>query len=362
MIRLLLSIVVLLLLLTVPLQAIAAEPPSVGAKAAIVIEAETGQILYAKNADMPLHPASCGKVLTAITVMDLVDLNEKTMISAEAEAVDESSIYLEEGQVWQLDDLLRGALIKSANDACYALGEAAAGNEPFFIYLLNLKASLLGAKQATLCNTNGLPAENHAISPRDLALVSRYAMCNPLFSEIVKSRSTVIGEGSLKRQIKTTNKLLAMREDIIGIKTGTTDDAGPCLLSASSKDGLTLIAGVFNSPDRYGESLRLLDWARNEHKKFRLAQTGQALAYVPIEGRKQHLTLTAANDLCFMYCGSENSLKIEYILADYAAPPVNKGDILGEVIVKDEKGNLLCSGALRAEQEVKVRFLDRFTR
>lgn len=354
--------IVLLIILAAQVQAIAAEPPSVGANAAIVIEAETGQVLYAKNADQPLHPASCGKILTAITVLDLADLNEKTTISAAAEAVDESSIYLEEGQEWLLNDLLRGALIKSANDACFALGEAVAGNEPLFVYMLNLKASLLGAKSANLCNTNGLPAEDHAISPRDLTLAARYAMFNPVFAETVKNSKAVIGEGALKRQIKTTNKLLSMREDIIGIKTGTTDDAGPCLLSASRKEGCTLIAGVFHSPDRYGESLRILDWARKEYSKCNLAQAGQAVAYLPIKGRKEQLALIAANNFCFFYRGEIDELKIDYKLPDYIYPPIEKGAVLGEVTVKDQNNNLLFCGALSAEQGVKPRFFDRFAR
>lgn len=231
---------------------------NIGAKAAIVIDIDNCEIIFDKNAFTALPPASTTKILTAITVIEAMPLDAICSVSAKAEAVDEASIYLTCGQSFTVLDLLYAAMLKSANDACYCLAENFAGSEEFFVKLLNWKAFAIGANSAILKNTNGLPHPEHKMSAYDLAVISRYAMNNPVFAEICKTKNVYLSDG---RYIKNINKLLHYDESYIGIKTGTTNEAGPCLVSAQKKENKSYIAVVLNSPDRYSECIKLLNSA-----------------------------------------------------------------------------------------------------
>lgn len=265
------------------------------AAAAALIEANSGQVLFASNGNLLLPPASCGKILTALLTLDMTDLEEKTTISASAAAVGESSIYLREGEQLSIEDLLKGALVHSGNDACFALAEATAGSEPLFVHWLNLKAALLGAYSCHFVNTNGLPAEGHVISAIDLAMITATAMENAFFAETVGSKQTSFGENSSYRSYKNTNKLLWQNTNVVGVKTGTTDDAGPCLVAAYQDGAALFISVVFNSPDRYGESMRLLNWAADNYMLLRPLNAGDVIAYTPAQG-----LLAAQDDVFFL--------------------------------------------------------------
>lgn len=254
-------------------------PQSTAAGVALV-EARSGTVLLSVNGNEPLPPASTGKILTALLALDLVeDLDRSYTISPAAAAVEESSIDLQAGEELSLAELLRGALVHSGNDACYAIGEAVAGSERLFVHWLNMKAAVLGAYSAHLCNTNGLPAEGHVISPEDLAMVAATAMQNPFFAETVCQKSTSLGEGERYRSFSNTNKLLWQDEHIVGVKTGTTDAAGACLVAAYADGAALFLSVVLDSPDRYGESLSLLQYAADRYALLDLAEAGQPLAY-----------------------------------------------------------------------------------
>jgi len=280
-----------------PAPAAAADWPAVAPAAAFVTEAATGQALYSMNGEKPLPPASTGKIITALLTLDMVDdLREQTTVSARAAAVEEMSLYLREGEVLTLEDLLKGALVHSGNDACYALAEAVAGSEPLFVHWLNMKAATLGAFSANLQNTNGLPAEGHSISAADLTMLAAAAMQHPFFAETVASKAVQLGEGSSYRYYKNTNKLLWQDEHIAGIKTGTTDAAGHCLIAAYRDGAALFISTVLHSPDRYGESLQLLRHAANTYALLCPVKAGQALATDPTDGS----LLYAEQDVCFL--------------------------------------------------------------
>lgn len=252
------------------------------AEASVLIEARSGEVLYAAEAELALPPASTTKVLTALLALDMAaDMEKPRLISERAAAVGDSSLHLRAGESLTLEDLLKGALVHSGNDACYAIGEVIAGSEPLFVHWMNMKAAVLGAYSVQMDNTNGLPCSSHLMSAADLARICRYAMNNQFFATVVASKYISLGEGTSARSYQNTNKLLWQNPHIVGIKTGTTDAAGPCLAAAYQNGAALYISVVLNSPDRYGESFSLLKHAASRHMLFYLPCQGEALAYYP---------------------------------------------------------------------------------
>jgi len=166
--------------------------PYITAHSAILMDAQTGDILYEREAHKKRPIASTTKILTAILAIELADLNEVAVVSEKADRVGESSLYLNKGEKIKLGELIEGALLRSGNDACVAIAEQTAGSLDEFIRLMNKKALALGARNSNFVNPHGLPDDNHYSTAYDLALIARYAMDNPVFSEIVAQKYSVI--------------------------------------------------------------------------------------------------------------------------------------------------------------------------
>lgn len=325
--------------------------PAIQAKAAVLIDGRSGQLLWEQNAFAPMPPASTSKILTAIAALETTEMESRYKVSEKAAAVGESNINLQTGEEFDVYNLLLGALIHSGNDACYALAEHVAGSEELFIHWLNLKAKAMLAHSAQMVNSNGLPAENHLIHAYDLALAARYAMENETFREIVAMPQAKVIGGSYTRFYKNTNRLLSQNEHIIGIKTGTTNAAGPCLVSAMEKDGRTLIAVVLNSPDRYGESLEILDYGMEHFEDYHLLRQGEVCGYAPVKGGKAYLPLIAAIEGAFLYPKEGGALQIRWKLPAYLPASVKAGEIVGALEVEDAQGNLWWRGDIAAGEK-----------
>lgn len=310
--------------------------PIIGAKAGIVIDIDSGTVLWEKNPDQALYPASTTKILTAILAMDMMQPGEICYISPESAEVGESSIYLRPGEQFDLDQLLTGALVKSGNDACFAIAENVAGEEPLFVRWMNWKSEILGAYHASIYNTNGLPHEKHMMSARDLAMIGRYAMHNENFARKVKTKSAVIQDRvGQERYLKNTNKLLWEDETVIGVKTGTTDAAGPCLVSAMEKDGRRVLAVVLNSPDRFWESHALLNYGIAEFTNISLCAGGDVLTYLPLN---PWLVGVAAGDGVFTVPKYKlKTLKTQWVLEENRSLPIFAGESIGYLLVQDDK-------------------------
>jgi D-alanyl-D-alanine carboxypeptidase len=310
-----------------------------GVAAAVVIEAHSGELIYSFNGDEPLPPASTTKIITALLALDLTpDLSVETVISSRAQAVEERSMHLRAGEIFTLSELLQGALIHSANDATYALAEAVAGSEPLFVRWMNQKATALGAYSANFYNTNGLPAEGHEISASDLARLTAYAYKNGFFAQTVAQKSVALGKGTSYRFYKNTNKLLWQDDHIVGVKTGTTDKAGSCLVAAYAQGASLFISVVFHSNDRYRQSLELLQYAAKAYRLLWPIEKGKALVYWPDTANGGEL-LYAADDL---YLLRENKEKLDWRLVWNLPDSVSlldaDGSELGrvELVTKDQ--------------------------
>lgn len=258
---------------------------SITADGAVLMDASTGAVLYGKQAHKQRPPASTTKVLTAILGLELGRPDELVVVSEKAAAVGESTIFLDPGEKILLYELITGAMVKSGNDACVAIGEQIAGVEENFVRMMNYKSFLLGAMNTNFRNTNGLPDKNHYSTAYDLALITRYGLQIPAFSSITRLKETEIHfiEPNFFMNLRNTNKLLWNYPYADGVKTGTTNAAGKCLVAAATKDGRQLIAVVLHAPNRFGDTQKLLEWGFENTKTINIAQAGDIVEEFPLK-------------------------------------------------------------------------------
>ncbi|TAN43630.1 MAG: D-alanyl-D-alanine carboxypeptidase [Nitrospirae bacterium] len=220
-------------------------------RAAVVMDAETGRVLYAKNPDQRLMPASTTKLMTALVVLERARLSDVTTVSKKASQTSPTRVGLKEGDKVTIETLLYAALMRSANDASVALAEAVGGSEEQFVGLMNRKAIAIGANNTHFINANGLPGKGQYITAYDLAKIMRQAIKYPVLKEIINTRITEVATEAGKTMfIKNTNKLLWSDEEILGGKTGYTRQARHCFVCAGERDKETLIVSLLGTPSR----------------------------------------------------------------------------------------------------------------
>lgn len=308
---------------------------SSGAKSAILIEAKTGRILYSKNSSQELPMASTTKIVTAITVIENCDdLDKKITISPNAVGVSGTSIYLQPNEALTIRELLYGLMLRSGNDASVALACAVAGDEKSFCEMMNETAKKIGAKNSHFVNPHGLDEKGHYTTAYDLALITAYALENDDFAEIVKTKSkTICKDEDNARHLLNKNKLLASLDGCIGVKTGFTDDAGRCLVSACERDDLRLVAVVFNCGPMFEESSQMFELA---YKKFKFVEILPAYHYVKSanveNGESDYVGLYSRKGFAFPLSKNEESnLNVVFDAPDTLKAPVKNDEEVGKV-------------------------------
>ncbi len=241
-------------------------------KAEAVIEVASGRILYENNSLEKLPMASTTKIVTAITVIDNFDVEKTVVVPKDCEGKEGSSIYLKAGEKYKVIDLLYGLMLRSGNDAAETLSETLCGSVENFVKLMNETAKKTGAENSNFVNPHGLPCDNHYTTAKDLALITRYAMKNPLFKKIVSSKKHIAEElvSGEKRVWINKNKMLFNFDGADGVKTGYTVKAGRCLVSSALRDGMEVICVVLNSPQMFERSAELLENAFAEYKTVKV--------------------------------------------------------------------------------------------
>ena len=237
------------------------------AKGMVVIEGNSGDVLYSKNENLELPMASTTKIVTAIVAIEnSSDLGEKFGVSEKAIGIEGTSIYLKSGEKLSLRELLYGLILASGNDCAIAIAEHIAGLDNF-VGLMNEFASNLGLKHTNFKNPHGLDEDGHYTSAYDLSIMTAYALKNPIFREIVSTERMVIEKNDLyqARYLKHKNRLLFTDENCIGVKTGFTDNAGRCLVNAHEENGLQIISVVLNCQPMFEECDRLTKLAMSEY-------------------------------------------------------------------------------------------------
>ena len=257
--------------------------PPIYAASAILLEATTGTILYAHNEHVRRAPASTTKIMTALIALNRGNLRSLVTVGHRASWTPGSSAGLRAGDRLSLSELLQGLMLVSGNDASVAVAEHIAGSESGFVALMNRQAKEFGALNTNFRNPHGLSALGHYTTAFDLALITRYALQFPQFARLVRTRQEELewAEGERRDPIANTNRLLWSFAGADGVKTGTTSDAGHCLVASATRDGRQLIAVVLRSGDRWGDAAALLDYGFEAFRLLTLAEEGKPFATVP---------------------------------------------------------------------------------
>ena len=335
--------------------------PNISAKAAVLVDAETGEVLYKKNIHEKRPPASTTKIMTGILAIKLGNLNDKVITSSRAANEGGSSIYLERGEVLTLKELIYGLLIKSGNDAAVSIAEYTAGSVENFAHLMNQKAVEVGALNTNFKNPNGLPQNGHLTTAYDLAQITRYALENEFFSDVVATSQKRISwpGNNWDRILSNTNRLLKLSDTIDGVKTGYTNRAGKCLVASETRDGQRLISVLLKSNNVWNESQALLDYGFENYTQHKLVEKNQLLHEFKLN-EKNKLGLKAAKDLSFVTSKFEEiNVKRKIDLEENFSLPILKGEKLGVLsFYKNEQ--LLGKVDLVADREVSDSRFRRF--
>lgn len=308
---------------------------NVTAKSAIVMDAQTGRVIYAKDAESRRYPASTTKMMTLIVALEKGDLNDIVTASEKASTTEGSSLWLENGEKLRLLDMLYGIMLVSGNDATVAVAEHLAGSVENYAKLMTEKAHEIGANNTSFVNSSGLPDPNHYSTAHDLAKIAAYGYKNPMFEQIVSTKTKVIpwAKNDFGRELFNENRMLWLYDGGNGVKTGYTDAAGRCLVSAAKRDGMQLIAVVLDSEYMWNDSIALLDYGFSHIKSVNLFHKGDILKTSKVlSGKKEYVELYLDKDVDIPVVDGERDKFTTVIDApDSVEAKITKGDRLGAV-------------------------------
>ncbi len=325
-------------ILSVDIPAVYAENIEVSAKAAIVISADTGEIIYSKNSGEKLPMASTTKIMSALLCLESGDLYEPFTVDSDAIRVEGSSMGLQEGDTVTKYALACGMLLPSGNDGANAAAVKIAGSLEGFAELMNDRAQKLGLTKTYFVTPSGLEGEGHGSSAEDMAILAAEALKNDLFREICSSQTMKLEYGNppYTRWLKNTNKLLSMYDGTYGVKTGFTDEAGRCLVSACEREGKRLICVTLNAPDDWNDHIKLYDNCFQKVKTQELCIPCEM--YVNLAGsHKDVLPVTVGEELADFTVYNADTADFTYTVAapPFVYAPVKAGDMAAELIISD---------------------------
>ncbi len=337
--KVMLSIIMAVLMVngfTISYTALSAD--DISAPSAVLIEAETGRVLFEKDSHQIRACASITKVMTMILVMEAIDegklkMEDSITASAHAASMGGSDIWLEEGEVMTVYDLIKATMVASANDAAVALAEEVEGSEDAFVAKMNEKAKKLGMKNTTFKNCNGLDEEGHLTSAYDVALMSQELIKHKKIFEFTSIWLDYLRDG--KTQIVNTNKLLKSYKGITGLKTGTTSQAGSCISATATRDGLTLIAVVLGSStgkERFADATKLLDYGFANFCVYSPSFKEEIPEIDVINGMQPNLKAKANISGSFVIeKGRSKDVTYKLDVKKEITAPINKGDKVGTI-------------------------------
>ena len=326
----------------VPVVDAAAQPQlSLNCRAAILVDQDTGTVLYEKNADEQVPIASITKVMTLLLTFEAIHNGQLTLettvpVSEHAYHMGGSQIWLEPGEQFTLDEMIKAICVSSANDAAVAVAELVGGSEPAFVERMNARAAELGMEHTTFHNACGLDTEGHLSTARDVAVMS----CQILNTCPEVLHYTGIWTDTLRggaTQLVNTNKLLRRYNGITGLKTGTTSGAGVCISASATRDGLTLIAVILGSPssaDRFNAATTLLDYGFAHYAAVPVPQLPDRPLELAVKGSAEQtvpLDYSALPSSVLLEKGAGAGLRAELTLPEALEAPVQRGQSVGKV-------------------------------
>ena len=324
------------------------------ARSAILIERDTGQVLYEKNGNEKLPPASMTKIMTMLLIMEAVDKgeltwDEKIRTSEHAASMGGSQIFLEPGEEMTTDEMLRGIAIASGNDASVAMAERIAGSEEAFVQKMNTRAQELGLKDTKFQNPTGLPAKDHYSTAHDMAIIAKELLkFDDAITKYTGQYEDYLREDTDKKfWLVNTNRLVKFYPGVDGVKTGFTQEAKYCLTATAKKDDMRVIAVVFGAPtpkDRNAQITKMLDFAFSQYKTHPMFERNQTVAKVKVsKGAEKEVDAVTSEPISVLTKKGENIDDVvqEVKLNTNLKAPVKKGDVVGTIILK--KGDKVLS-------------------
>ena len=294
---------------------------AISAQRAIVMDGVTGRVLYEKDADVSSRIASTTKIMTALLVCQQCNVLDRVRIPKEAVGVEGSSMYLREGEVLTVQELLYGLMLSSGNDAAVALAIYCGGTVEGFVALMNDKARQLGMTGTHFANPNGLDHPEHYATARDLAILARYAMEDPIFAQIAATKTVSVAE----RTLRNHNKLLWQVAGADGVKTGFTKASGRVLVSSATRDGRRLIAVTIRDPDDWRDHATLLEAGFSQYQVRQIVSAGEQVGSVSvISGKETSAPLVAETDFFYAMTKQEQA-EIVMPAPGFAYAPVVEG-------------------------------------
>ena len=342
------------------------DPLKLDCKSAILIEANTKSVLYEKNADEPLPPASVTKVMTLLLVMEAIEsgkisYSDKVRASANACSMGGSQIYLRENEEMTVEDLLKSVIIASANDAAVALAEHICGSEELFVQKMNQKAAELGMVNTCFENTNGLDdtVNKHLTTARDIAIMSQALIKYPKITEYSSIWMDSIRDGNFT--LTNTNRLIRFYKGATGLKTGSTDKAGFCISATAVRGEMSLICVVMGAETRdirNSIATKLLDYGFNNYRIF--SDEGDVIENIPILKGDKATFSAEYRPIKLVVPKNTGKISAGISVQEEISAPIKKGDIIGVVSYTDGKNEICQIDIIACENVDKCGFFDLF--
>lgn len=310
--------------------------PINAARCAIVIDSESGNVLYSKNADEKRGMASTTKIMTALVAIENCDPETEFLMPKEAVGVEGSSVYLKEGEPLTLRELLYCLMLESGNDAAAAIAICVGGSTEAFAQMMNDRAAEMGLVNTHFANPHGLSDESHRTTARELAIITAEAMKYPLFCEICSAKTMRVRYDGTEngRSLVNHNKLLFSYSGAIGVKTGYTRLDGKCLVSAAERNGMRLIVVTLQDPFPTATHKALLDSAFSDFEKVSIAESGKIKTEIPVNN-SENAFLSVENTESVSICLPKGAnAEIELVIPESVNAPVESGEIIGYAICR----------------------------
>ncbi len=334
----------------------AAQELSPNSRAAVLIDVESGRILYEKNARQQLPMASTTKIMTAITAIEEGVLEDTVTASLKARNTGGSSIYLQAGEKLTLEELLYGLMLQSGNDAAVAIAEHIGKDCEGFARVMNRKAKSLGAVNSGFLNPHGLDQDGHYTTAEDLAIITAHALKNPVFKRIVATKQKKIPwwGRDYSRVLNNKNKILWQLEGGDGVKTGFTNKAGRCLVASATRENWQLASVVLNCGPMWEESRILIEYGFNAYTPVTFYEEGQFVKTIAVKGgREERVRLVADRNLRIPLTDDERKrIVVAEVSEDLLQAPVLKGQKAGSIKVMLD-GEVLMQAGLVCQEDIR---------
>ena len=310
--------------------------PNVTARSAVVMEASTGRVIYARDMKARRFPASTTKAMTLIVALEKGNPDDIVVVSGHAAGTDGSTLWLEQGDRIRLEDLLYGIMMVSGNDGTVAIAEHIAGSVESFAGMMTKKAHEIGASDTFFVNSHGLPDERHYTTAYDMALIASYGYRNPRFLDIVSTKEKSVPWTRDAEQFwRNENQMLWLYEGANGVKTGYTEAAGRCLVAGAKRNGIQLVSVVLDSIYMWNDTIAMLDYGFQHIRTVQIVKKGETVAELPVlSGRRKLMPVKTAGELD-VPGGDDGTAGYEkvYDLPNHLKAPVRAGDSVGKARV-----------------------------